>query len=326
VSALPASGPAWEQMRSDADRDLLSIDVGSQTDKSDSYMMAAGLVHQKLFQLGDPAAEEYRSRVQEACLAAMGTERSAENALGPCRQVAGVVIAANLIGWDDAAAEARFSEWVDEIRYAVFPDGRSITSVHEKRPNNWGTHAGASRLACALYVGDDATALRCAQVLEGWLGNRSAYSGFDWGDLSWQADERNPVGINPAGAVKEGYNVDGVLPDDQRRAGSFPGSWTKKSNYVYEAMQGIITQAVILDLHGREEVWQWSGRAILRVYHWLQDVHQQPITDEVNGSDDHWQGYLINHIYGTSFPEPRTTNAGKAAGYTDWTSLNPNWP
>ena len=312
-------------MLSDAGENLLAIDIGDQNNKVDSYMMAAGLVYMKLKESGNPSAEGYRSRVQAACLAAIGTENSAPDALGPCRQVSGVVIAANLIDWSDFAAEARFRDWVDDIRFEVFPDGRSITSTHEERPNNWGTHAGASRLACALYLGDETTAFRCAQVFAGWLGNRSMYADFSWGDLSWQADPRRPVGINPRGATIDGYNVDGVLPDDQRRSGPLPEDWSAKTAYTYEALQGVLAQAVMLDLHNLN-VWDWSDKAILRAFQWLQDVHLQPITDGVNGSDDVWQGHLVNHVYGTRFPEPQTTNPGKAVGYTDWTRLNPNWP
>ena len=325
VRDLPDSGPAWSQMLSDANENLLAIDIGDQGNQVDSYMMAAGLVYLKMKESRNPAAEYYRARVQQACLTAIGTENLAPDALGPSRQVCGVVIAANLIDWSDAAAEARFRDWVDDVRFMRFPDGRSITSTHEERPNNWGTHAGASRLACALYLGDKTTALRCAEVFAGWLGNRWMYTGFDWGDKSWQADPNRPVGINPRGAMINGYNVDGVLPDDQRRAGPLLTDWSTKTAYTYEALQGALAQAVMLDLHNLN-AWEWSDKAILRAFVWLQDVHLQPITDSVNGSDDRWQGHLINHIYGTSFPAAQTTNPGKAIGYTDWTSLNPDWP
>ncbi len=325
IRRLPASGPAWDQMRADADQDLLSIDLGNQDDKTDSCMMAAALVHLRLRERGDPAAERYRSRVEAACLAAMGTEAHASDALAPCRQVCAVVIAANLIDWSDKAAEARFRSWVDAVRFERFADGRSITSTHEDRPNNWGTHAGASRLACSLYVHDWATARRCVSVLAGWLGNRSLYSGFEYSDRSWQDDEGRPVGINPRGAVKDGYDVDGVLPDDQRRAGPFPSGWSSKTNYVYEALQGVLAQAVMID-RGNFDVWNWGDQAIRRAFVWLEDVHQQPVTDGVNGTDDWWQSYLVNHIYGSRFPRSPTTNPGKAVGYTDWTTLDPSWP
>lgn len=325
VAQLPSSGAAWDQMLDDADEDLMSIDVADQNDKSDSYMMAAALVYRKLNASGDSSAESYRSRVQAACLAAIGTEDSADDSLAPARQVASVVIAGNLIDWSNPTAEAPFREWVDEVRFRVYPDGRSIVSTHETRPNNWGTHAGASRMACALYLNDATEAERSARVFAGWLGNRKVYSGFQWGDRSWQGDEDRPIGINASGTVKLGMDLGGVIADDQRRVGSFPDAWLDKTNYVYEALQGVVAQAVMI---GRinSSVWNWNDTAILRAYRWLEDVQDQPITDSINGSDDSWQGFVVNRIYGTSFPTPSRTNPGKAVGYTDWTTLNPQWP
>jgi len=325
ISRLPASGQAWDQMVSDANKDLMTIDIGNQNDKTDSYMMAAGLVYLKLREAGDSAANEYRARVQRACLTAIGTEGNATDALAACRQVCAVVVAANLIDWSDSSEEARFRSWVDDIRFRVFPDGRSITSTHRDRPNNWGTHAGASRLACALYLRDEETARDCVAVFSGWLGNRESYAGFEYGDLSWQDDEDRPVGINPLGAVKNGFDIGGVLPDDQRRSGPFPGDWSAKTNYVYEALQGVLAQAVMIQQE-YPNVWNWSDQAILRAYEWLEDVHDQPITDTVNGSDDGWQAHLVNHVYGTDFLAPSSTNPGKAVGYTDWTTLTSEWP
>ena len=71
-----------------------------------------------------------------------------------------------------------------------------------------------------------------------------AAAGFEYGDLSWQADPTKPVGINPVGAKRDGHSIDGVLPDDQRRSGGFVWPPTKE-NYVWEALQGAIAQAVI---------------------------------------------------------------------------------
>ena len=325
IRSLPRSGNAWDEMLEDARENLLAIDVSDDRNQSDSHMMAAALVYRRLKEAGDSGAEWYRARVEAACLAARGTELDAEDSLGPSRQVCAVVIAANLIDWSSPAAEAPFRAWVDAVRNHRFLDDRSITSTHEERANNWGTHAGASRLACALYLNDVDTAQRCVRVFSGWLGNKKAYDGFNWGELSWQADERRPAGINKAGATKDGRDVDGVLPDDQRRAGVFPEDWSLKSNYPYEALQGVLAQAVMIQ-RAYPTVWEWNDRAILRAFRWLDDEYDQPITDPLNGSDDSWQGYLVNRVYGSSFPTPSRTNPGKAIGYTDWTTLNAQWP
>ncbi|HET9948150.1 MAG TPA: hypothetical protein VFQ22_04475 [Longimicrobiales bacterium] len=70
-----------------------------------------------------------------------------------------------------------------------------------------------------------------ARVFHGWLGDRSAYAGSVYGDVSWQCDPEHPVEINPSGCVRDGHVLDGVIADDQRRSG--PYSWPpKKENYL----------------------------------------------------------------------------------------------
>ena len=60
---------------------------------------------------------------------------------------------------------------------------------------------------------------------------------------------------------------DGVLPDDQRRSGGFVWPPTKE-NYVWEALQGAIAQAVILHragfLDGRKATTHWGALHELR--------------------------------------------------------------
>jgi len=178
------------------------------------------------------------------------------------------------------------------------------------RPNNWGTHAGASRVAADRYLGDKADLARAAKVFQGWLGDRSAYAGFTYGDLAWQAHPDAPVGINPKGATKNGQSIDGVLPDDQRRAGGF--TWPpQKENYVWEGLQGAVVQAELLHRAGYD-AWNWSDKALLRAVLWETNVARFPAQ-----GDDAWQVWLVNHAYGTTFPTS-TATSGKNMGFTDW--------
>src|SRR3972149_4721930 len=150
-----------------------------------------------------------------------------------------------------------------------------------------------------------------AQVFKGWLGDRSAHAGFEYGDLAWQCDPGNPVGINPAGCTKQGHSVDGVLPDDQRRGGGF--TWPPPhENYVWEALQGALVQAVLLHRAGYD-VWNWEDQALLRAARWLHEQASFPAT-----GDDSWQPHIINFYYGTGFPAPVPSSPGKNLGWTDW--------
>ena len=140
------------------------------------------------------------------------------------------------------------------------------------------------------------------------------YSGFGFrsGELDWQCNPSAPVGINPTGCTRDGHSIDGVLPDDQRRAGGF--TWPPpKENYVWEALQGAVVQAVILKRAGYD-VFTWENQALRRAVEWLHSQANFPAV-----GDDTWTPHLINYYYGTQFPAPVPTSPGKNMGWTDWT-------
>ena len=325
IDQLPDSGPAWNSMKAAADRFVADSHfvLANQDDKRDSEAMAAAMVWQRT---GDPS---YRAAVEAGCLDVIGQEDQdfpGENntSLELSRNVCAIVIAAELIEWSDPEAEASFRSWVSMIRTYEREDGRSITSTHEDRPNNWGTHAGASRLACSIYLEDWEDVSRCARVFGGWLGVRGLYSGFSYGELCWQADQTRPVGINPRGATLAGISVDGVLPDDQRRSGRCPPEISQE-NYVYEALQGVTAQAVMFDRLGLEEVWTVRHAALYRAFAWLHEEALFPAE-----GDDVWQAWVVNKAYDlglSAFPSPQGgVGHGKSVGWTDWTTQAISWP
>lgn len=240
----------------------------------------------------------------------MGSEKGGRTlALG--RNLAAYFIAADLVGLpvEDALI---FRKWLRTVLTERL-SRRTLQSTHEDRPNNWGTHAGASRAAIAVYLDDRVELEKTARVLKGYLGDCSSYAEFKYRkDVSWQCDQTSPVGINPAGCTKHGCSIDGVLPDDQRRAGGF--RWPPpKENYVYGALQGVIVQAVILHRAGYD-TFNWNEKAILRAYKWLHEQANFPPTD-----DDVWQLPLVDYYYGTNFWDGSTTDCGKNMCWTDWT-------
>lgn len=303
LAGRPTQGAAWDRVREYAALSAAAPLIADQDDTTDARILAKALVYARTGQAS------LRLEVIESCMAAIGSEAGGRTlALG--RNLAAYVIAADLVGLP-AAEDQRFRSWLQTVRTTVF-DGLTLVSTHELRPNNWGTHAGASRAAIAAYLGDRAELDRVAKVFHGWLGDRGSYAGFDYGDLAWQQDATRPVGVNPAGAVRNGHSIDGVLPDDQRRSGAF--AWPPpKENYVYEALQGAIVQAVILSRAGYD-VFAWNDGALLRAYRWLNDEASYPAEGE-----DRWQMHLVNHFYGTTFPAAVPTTPGKNVAFTDWT-------
>jgi len=303
LAALPISGRAWENLKSVADQPSGRPKLRDQDDQVNVRVMAKALVHART------GEARYRDEVIAHCMDAIGTENGG-SCLGLGRNLAGFVIAADLVELP-RDKDQRFREWLRE-KLTALHEGRSLRSTHESRPNNWGTQAGGSRAAIARYLGDARELTRAATVFKGWLGDRVAYSGFKFGDLWWQQDGARPVGVNPKGASREGHTIDGVLPDDQRRCGRF--QWpAPKENYVYEALQGALLQAVILHRAGYD-VWDWEDKALLRAFKWLHEEAKFPAE-----GDDTWQPHVINRFYGTAFPAPVPARPGKNVGWTDWT-------
>ncbi len=295
LMSLPTSGAAWQAMVSQASG-FNGVNLADQDDDGDVRLLAWALVTARTG--GDVGP------IYQALSRVPGTEGASTLALG--RNLGAVVLAADLVGYRDAA----FVEWLRAVMRKNI-DGRTLISTHEDRPNNWGTHAGASRVAADIYLGDTADLGRAAAVFRGWLGERSVYAGFNYGDLDWQSNPSSPVGINPRGATIAGHNVDGVLPDDLRRAGGF--TWPPpQENYVYEALQGALLEAELLSRAGYA-AYQWGDSALARAYAWLHKVAGFPAE-----GDDTWQPHLVNARYGTNYPAPLPSRPGKGFGFADW--------
>jgi hypothetical protein len=306
IMSRPMSGAAWSRVAGDAQSSWPKPKISNQDNQGDVYALAGALYYART---GDSAM---RQKVRNQVMAARGTERHGR-VLALARNLVGYVLAADLIDLHSysAADDKAFRSWLAGTLHEQLGQCASLVQCHETNPNNWGTHSGASRIAADIYLGDSGDLRRAATVFRGWVGDRSAYTGFQFDDLSWQCDPSAPVGIDPAGCLKKGRLLDGVLPDDQRRSGGF--RWPpRKENYVYEALQGALVQAYLLSRQGYD-AFNWQDKAIRRAYTWLYLVDLFPAT-----GDDSWQIPLVNHVYGTHFLAVGSTSPGKNVGYTDW--------
>jgi hypothetical protein len=302
-------GPAWRRLESAARRQCGMPRLEDQNDRANVCVMAKALVAART---ENPAL---RAEVIQALRAVVQSGRYTGRALALGRELIAYVIAADVIDLriHDPTLDRAFRDRIASLLTTPTTDGpRNLIDCHEKRPNNWGTHCGASRAAVAAYLDDRSALDRVATVFKGYLGNRASYAGFVYGELSWQCDPDKPVGVNPKGCTKNGHSFDGILPDDQRRSGRF--QWPPpKENYAYEALQGALAQAVILHRAGYD-VFNWEDQALRRAFEWLHTEAHFP-----SEGDDTWQPYIVNHFYGTAFPAQLPARPGKNVGWTDWT-------
>jgi len=315
LSRLPTSGSAWDWLKAAADQDTGLPTLSDQESNANVLILAKALVYART------GERHYQNEVVAALrIITFNNTEDGGRTLALGRKLAGYVIAADLINLADydATFDEQFRQKLRELLTKPLDNGQTLQSTHEKRPNNWGTHAGASRAAVAVYLGDAVELERTATVFHGWLGDRSAYSGFKFvDDISWMADPANPVSLNPVGSVKDGHSIDGALTEEMVRGGPF--QWPPiKTTYAWQGLQGALVQAEILHRAGYP-TWEWEDRALLRAAQFLYDIGWGPDLK----SSDVWMIGLINHAYHTSFPTNPQARSGVNMGWTGWTHNAP---
>lgn len=318
ASSLPNSGTAWTSLLSNAGNSALNPDFTDQNSKNDVYILAKSFVWSKT------QDSKYRTEVRDGLKKLVETHpltnSSSWDWLGILRGLGSYVIAADTIdlaSFDPAFDQNVFRPWLSKVRSSIVEGGRgSVISAQEDRPNNFGTHASASRIAADLYLKDQQDLDKAIKVFQGWLGDRSQYASFRYGELSWQCDAANPVGVNPA-CTKNGLDLNGSLTDDQRRCGTFVNP-PCKTDYSWEGLQGAVVAAELLHRQGYPS-YQWSNQGMLRTINWLYNTTFSDGKNFPAVGDDTWMIWIINKRYSKSFPTSAATSPGKMMGYSDWT-------
>jgi hypothetical protein len=308
---LPTTGPAWAEMKSVADGDLGEPDLSDQDNDHAVRTLAVGLVYSRT---GDTV---YRDRGRGEILAAMGTEREgADNSiLALSRQLGAYVLAADLIGLSGPDNE-RFRSWLSGVRTRDLGGHgrwRQLIATHADSANNWGAFAGASRMAADLYLGDMEDLQRAALVMQGFLGDRAAWSAFQPMEDSadWACNPEAYAPINPP-CTLSGIDVDGAIVRDISRGGHL--GWPPGRDgvlYTAESLQGLVVQAELLRAAG-VDAWSWSDRALLRA---------AGVLSRADGWNATEVGYhlpwIFNARYGLDL-ETKPAGFGRLFGYTDW--------
>jgi hypothetical protein len=319
IMALPTSGSAWRSVVDNAAKPLVP-DLSDQNSMSASYAVAAGLVHVRT---GDTAM---RDKVVAALRVLPGTELRSPNILSVGRQMAGWIIAADLVGYRDPV----FASWVSELRTKnIGGHGRwyAITRTHENSAS-WGTSSGMSRIAMSAYLGDTADVARAALLLraytgedhEAWPGlpakqNAGGFERTGAFDESWAGKLDHWVPINGYRNTKP--ELDGALIESiSRSQTSYPEAPDHTGlAYSWELMAGLVMQAQLLSRQGYPDVWSWGDDALRRATDYLHRAGG--FSDKNLTSPGRFVPWLIDAAYGTAYAD-RPAGNGRAFGYTDW--------
>jgi hypothetical protein len=320
VQRLPVGGPAWSSLSQRADQPLGDADIADQDTEHDVTTFAAALVYART------NSSRLRQKAATGIMDAIGTEKGGRT-LALARALMPYVLAADLIDLRDLdpGKDRVFRRWLSKVRTErLEPRARpTLVETHEFAANNWGTHAGASRIAADVYLGDRKDLARAAAIFKGYTGDRSTYAGFNFGDdESWQADPKRPVPIVGKGARRGGQLLDGALPDDMRR-GCPRRPDPCPTRYPWEAMQGIVAQAHLLTRQGYD-AWEWGDQAVRRAAEFLYGLNRSSPHEDWNApGGNEWIPWLLNARYGTDFEAKVPAKPGKAVGFTDWTDPAP---
>lgn len=322
LMALPTSGPAWEYLLEIANGPWPSPDLNDPDSQVDTMALAAGLAFART---GDVAL---RDKAREAILAVIPTfqQSNLQQGLGPLRQTAGWVLAADLIALrgDDDTAFRGFLRRVLTEPTGTHPRWNHVVGTHDDSANNWGAWAGAARIAADLYLGADLTA--AVNTTHGFLGDRAAWSQFNGqkdrastAAADWACNP-DPAAYTPVNGpcTRDGIDLDGAVPADISREEAplgVPGE--TGIMYSLETLAGYSLQAELLYRNGYPDIYDVQSQALRRMGDFITR------SGDIGGPS--WNPgrvqlhipWLLNRRYGTSYPtEP--AQYGRSFGFTDW--------
>lgn len=314
IAALPTTGAGWDAIAARVAAPYGGMYKIGVRDDSNKDVLAHALAGARL------ANNTYKTFVRDKISAMMAAGRDNADVLATLRNLQAYIISADLIDLStfDSALDASFRTWLAaEIRhdYAGGGGGGSVISTHNKKANNFATHAGACRLAAALYLNDTAEYNAARNVWYGWITGDPAYipSTRTWSSTNWHFNPAQKRGINEAGATVDGRRFDGVIPEDQERAGEYvAGTWPPTfTNYVHGAMDGASLSFWIMARKG-ETCWAWGTNAMKRQMDWKYEVGDLPY------SGFRWQLRVIEKAYGVTYAGHEPTAASTNFAYADW--------
>lgn len=304
----PMAGPAWEAVKQAADNaDPNAATVSDQDSNNNAEILAAGIVYART------GGETYKQKVIAACEKLVNGGKPGDRTLAWARETGAYAMAADLVSY----RTPQFELWLRNMaENYVASDDRTLLYMFKKRPNNWGTQAFGSLCAIYAYLQDTP---RLIEVHDYWI---QAVIGpkppeLTYGDdISWHVDPNNLRLINPKGAMKQGLNIDGILPDDMRRGGSFQIP-PQHTGYAWEVLQGVVAGARILE-RGGMPIWDVADSAIYRAFYALQVRWENEFGGWKAEGDDLWMLPFVDHAYGTNYAEEQPERVWKHGKNTGW--------
>jgi hypothetical protein len=340
IQALPNSGTAWNNVNTQANATLTPEMPTSGSASSQRASQAVGCAL-RYIRNGVQADVD---KVEAALDALVAIDPATRGYQAYYRQMAGWVIAADLIGYDTPTWRTFLTNLITFEDYNDPASSSKWVSLYKNgwdNPTNHGTLGRASLQAIALYLGDSALFAESVKWMRCYWGDRSEHgtvysttaspgnmsldsSGFP-NSTTWAHDAANwtPVTVAAADDTKDGASITDVCRDATAYSlnGSGQPVWgTSGPQYFSVAIGGAYLSNVLMAANGYPDCWTWSDNAALRNlrygYRWPNNWEGRPTT--IHGfSLWYWVDALANKVYDTT-EFPMSPAGGYSFSYTDW--------
>lgn len=350
--------------------------IFDQNDNADISVLADAIVGAKLGSpVGDPYIVSARDRIiagypflnyfLDPTPSPTGPVPHPPETLALGRNAVSIVCAWNIIKQAQPAAisdeqERQFRQWILKIwESPKLHDNRTFQEACFERANNWGAMCRASGTAICVYLNRVKETLRLAESFNAWSGDvtSSEYPNLQFEEDTYQLQTYNPpepnYGIIPPlkyydypGTTQP---ADGAMPEELRRDTCYNADATcaptfhypvPETGYHYEALQGAVVQAAILEANGIS-AWVMNSSAIGRAYTFINtharkckasgvfcmggtgtvDLGIEDPADTIGQpptSDDRMYGKILDFIYGVDYYLSPSTDKGKNMIGLDW--------
>ena len=304
LAGVPMSGAGWNALLGSAQKPLGTPSVADQNSTHDMRTLAAALAAART------GRADLRAKAVDGLVAAIGTEEGARW-LAVGRNVGAYAVAADVLGLradgNPASPGSRVQAWLGRFTSRTLLHNNDASRQVTLRQSAWSSGSNASaqegfvHAALAAYLGDRAELEWAWNAFRRYAGDRSSPHRMRGNGDAWQTVPADPVGIQNAGATKNGCRLGGAISSDMARGGTdvcAPGY----TQYPWVGLEGAVPAAVVLARAGYP-AWAAVDRALLRAYDYLWYVRT------LTGSAAWFDGergagtvFLVNRVYGTSFP------------------------
>lgn len=329
----PTSGAPWTALLADASSNPGTADVSNQDSNHDVLTLAAALVCVR--------TNEFCAKARQGVVDAIGTEQGGRW-LAVGRNMLAYVIAADLLGLradGNAASDgSRVQAWIASfltMKLAHNNSGEPWPLIPFESGSNASAQEGAVYAAIGAYLNDRTVLERGWDAFRTYACDPSApdrekinlSAGIAAG---WAHDDAKPCAINPLGTSKmvpaglpgagTVRRIDGAIINDMRRGGDYqwPPGYTQ---YPWIGLEGAVAAAVILHRAGYP-AFEVADRAMLRTHEYLWYLRENTGNiDWFDGTRADEVRFIINIVYGKSFPTSSGVGGGRTFGYSDWSHM-----